>query len=101
MKITSTLKVAEFPDATEAVLGGHGEQLRNLLSLIESQTKAKQKKFWRYFDSVTISCINCDNRFTSNNLHITQINAKCCSLGCAIEYAEAHPIGYNKSRSTK
>ena len=86
------MKMSEFPDAVNAVIGNHGESLTNLLGFIESQTPAKQKKFWRYFDSVTISCINCDNRFTKADLHITQINAKCCSLGCAIEYAESHPI---------
>jgi len=92
MRITSTLKVAEFPDTVQAVIGAHGEQLTNLMALLERQTQAKQKKFWKYFDAVTLSCINCDNRFLSYDLHITQINAKCCSLGCAIEYAESHPI---------
>lgn len=92
MSITSTMKVSEFHDAVQAIIGNHGESLTNLLSFIESQTPAKQKKFWRYFDSVTISCINCDNRFLTYDLHITQINAKCCSLGCAIDYAESHPI---------
>ena len=92
MRIYSTMKTAEFPDATEALINNHGESLANLLSFIESQTSAKQKKFWKYFDANTISCINCENKFTKTNLHITQINAKCCSLVCAIGYAEAHPI---------
>jgi len=96
MKITSTMKMSEFHDAVEAVIGNHGESLTRLLGFIESQTPAKQKKFWRYFDSVTISCINCGNRFLTHDLHITQINAKCCSLGCAIEYAESHPIKLQK-----
>ena len=96
MRITSTIKVSEFPDTVDAVINGHGEQLTSVLSLLESQTKAKQKKFWRYFDAVTLNCINCDNRFLTDDLHITQINAKCCSLGCAIEYAESHPIKLQK-----
>lgn len=96
MRITSTIKVSEFPDIVYAVINAHGEQMQNLMSLLESQTEAKQKKFWKYFDAVTLSCINCDNKFTTNDLHITQINAKCCSLGCAIEYAESHPIKLQK-----
>jgi hypothetical protein len=92
MKITSTLKVAEFPDAAEAVVYGHGEQLRNLLLLIESQTQAKQKKFWRYFDTNTVKCANCDSPVLIHRIYKTQITSNCCSLGCSIEYAEAHPI---------
>lgn len=90
--MVSTLKVAEFPDATEAVLGGHGEQLRNLLSLIESQTKAKQKKFWRYFDTNTVKCANCDSPVLIHKIYKSQITKNCCSLGCSIEYANTHEI---------
>jgi hypothetical protein len=86
------MKVAEFQEVTEAIIGNHGESLTNLIGFIESQTPAKQKKFWKYFDSVTINCINCDNRFVKWNLQTAQLNAKCCSLGCAIDYAESHPI---------
>lgn len=92
MKMTSTMKVSEFHDAVQAVIGNHGESLTKLLGFIDSQTQAKQKKFWRYFDSVSSNCVNCDNRYMNDKVFMSNLKFKCCSLGCAIEFASYHAI---------
>ena len=86
------MKVSEFNDAVQAVLDNHGESLTRLLGFIESQTQAKQKKFWRYFDSVTSNCVNCDNRLMNDKAFMSNLKFKCCSLGCSIEFASYHAI---------
>lgn len=86
------MKINEFADATEAVINGYGNQLALLLCFIESQTEAKQKKFWNYFDANTVNCANCQNKVLADYTYKSQITGDCCSVICSIEYAESNPI---------
>lgn len=59
MKITSTIKVAEFAEVTDALLKlqqCNYETREPLLDLIQAQTEAKQNKFWAFYDGQTMYC---------------------------------------------
>lgn len=51
---TSVIKISEFEEITAAIIEcrNNGE-VSSFYDLIERQTPAKQKKFWRYFDRNT------------------------------------------------
>lgn len=50
MKITSTIKIAEFEEMASFLIENGTENCSSLIDLISRQTQAKQNKFWKYYD---------------------------------------------------
>lgn len=90
--ITNNLKMIEFADMTEALLDsmltkqafGSSAQYDRIIELLEKQTFAKQKKFWKYFDSVTIRCAECGlPKHYFNKITLGDKVGAFCSRECA------------------
>lgn len=52
-KLTKVLKVVEFEDATEAfrTMERGTESFERFVNFLQSQTQAKQNKFWKFYDT--------------------------------------------------
>lgn len=51
MTYTTTIKIAEFAEISDFLYASTTEESRSMIELIESQTFAKQNKFWKFHDS--------------------------------------------------
>ena len=51
-KITNTLKISEFPDFANALLSSErfSNDWNKLIDFLQTQTEAKQNKFWAYVE---------------------------------------------------
>lgn len=55
-RLTSTIKASEFNDVVHALLSQQHDSFESrepLLNLIASQTPAKEKKIWKFYDANT------------------------------------------------
>lgn len=53
-KITDVVKIAEFPELADALLDSvtnNNDRRFLICNLIDKQTVAKQKKFWKFYDA--------------------------------------------------
>lgn len=52
-KITNVLKIAEFEDFAQALMTSErfSNDYNNLIDFLQTQTEAKQKKFWAFYDA--------------------------------------------------
>ena len=53
-KITSNVKISEFPEMADALLdamNNNSPRRWAILELLDKQTQAKQTKFWKFYDA--------------------------------------------------
>jgi hypothetical protein len=81
---TSVVKVAEFEEITQSLVENKIQNSHGLIALLEKQTTAKQKKFWKYFDSHTFMCDGCGYR-QFNDKKVERFWTF-CSDNCASEF---------------
>jgi hypothetical protein len=57
-RITSNVKISEFPEMADALfdaINNNSERRWGILELLNKQTEAKQNKFWKFYDAFVAS----------------------------------------------
>lgn len=79
---TSVIKISEFAEIANFIGINGVENSASLIALIESQTQAKQNKFWKYFDRRMTVCHTCAKKILKSHAPASNGNHSFCSDEC-------------------
>lgn len=80
--MNKTITIAEFAELTSSIVSNGVENSSSLIALIESQTPAKQKKFWAYYDKRVIDCKTCGTKMYKSHAKASNGVHYFCSTDC-------------------